>query len=331
MIVTVTPNSTLDRAVFVRNFRPGTIVRAEAEVLTPSGKGVDASLVLHALGFPTLATGLQAGRQGRLAVELLDLLGVPHDFVWAEGETRHALVLIDSAAGVQSTISCATLRADRRHLEELLDRLDTHLPAARGVLLAGSLPAGWPAGTYALLIGRCRRAGVPVLLDTSGAALATGAAARPDLLKINVAELAELVERPDLPDQAVATVAAAAASLHDRLGNQAVIVTLGARGVVAAADQLWHARPPRVPVINDAGAGDALAGCVAWARCGGAAWPEALRLATAAAAAVVMTSGTAQCDPREVERLMPLVQVAPVDPAPGSTSMSDHESEGDQL
>ena len=49
MILTLTPNPTIDRVVFVRNFRLGAIVRGEREVVTPSGKGVDASLVLHEL------------------------------------------------------------------------------------------------------------------------------------------------------------------------------------------------------------------------------------------------------------------------------------------
>jgi 1-phosphofructokinase family hexose kinase len=307
MILTVTPNPTLDRAVFVRNFRLGTIVRAEKEVLTPSGKGVDASLVLHELGHPTLATGLVAGHNGRLVVELLDELGIAHDFVWAAGETRHALVLVDLAARAQSTISAPTLRADERHLQALLDVLGRHLPAARFVVLAGSLPAGWPADAYVALIERCRRAGVPALLDTAGLALRHGVEAVPEILKINALELAGLV---GLSETSLAAVVRAATHMRRRMANQAVIVTLGARGAVAVTEGgSWHALPPRVEAVNDAGAGDALAGCVAWSRAVGQPWPEALRLGTAAAAAVVTTEGTACCARATVERLLPQVQI----------------------
>ncbi len=307
MILTVTPNPTLDRAVFVRDFRLGATVRAEREVLTPSGKGVDASLVLHELGHPTVATGLLAGRHGRLAAALLDEIGVAHDFVWAEGETRHALVLIDEAARAQSTVSAATLRADERHLEALMQVIDRHLPAARFVILAGSLPAGWPAEAYAQMVAHCRRAGVPMLLDTSGAALVAGVAVAPDIVKVNVEELGGLVR---LARRDPAAVALAAAELQRRLSNQAVIVTLGAEGTVAATcDGLCRAWPPSVPVVNDAGAGDALAGCVAWCRAAGQDWPAALRLGTAAAAAVVATDATARCERATVERLLPAVRV----------------------
>ncbi len=312
MIVTVTPNPTLDRVVFVRGFRLGAIVRGERETLTPSGKGVDASLVLHALGLPTLAIGLQAGRQGRLAVELLTELGVPHEFVWADGETRHALVLVDLEAGAQSTISVATLRATHWHLAELAAMIERYLPQAWFVVLAGSLPNGWPVDAYRRLIGICRDSGVPTLLDTSGAALAATLAADggslPDIVKVNAAELESLFpvdSQPRLPGER-------AADLRLRSGCDAVVVTLGAAGAIAVtAEGAWRAIPPQVDVVNDAGAGDALAGCLAWARSVGQDWPAALRLGVAAAVAVVTTPGTAACDRASVDRLMPLVRVEP--------------------
>lgn len=308
MILTVTPNPTLDRVVFVRGFRLGAIVRGEREILTPSGKGVDASLVLRALGLPTLATGLQAGRQGRLALELLDEIGVPHDFVWADGDTRHALVLVDRESGAQSTISVATLQAEARHLHILIETIQSHLPRSQAVVLAGSLPPGWPADAYCRMIEVCRAAGVLTLLDTSGAALAATLAPdgiHPDMVKVNAAEFDSLFP----PGDARALIERAAA-LRAQLRNNAVIVTLGAAGVLAAtSDGIWRALPPRVEVVNDAGAGDALAGCLAWARGAGHDWPAALRLGVAAAAAVVTTPGTAQCAKATVDRLAPAVEV----------------------
>jgi 1-phosphofructokinase family hexose kinase len=309
MILTITPNPTLDRAMFVRGFRMGAIVRAEREVVTPSGKGVDVSLVLHALGHPTYAIGLQAGQQGRLAAQLLAERGIPHRFVWAQGETRHALVLIDMAAGSQSTISAPTLHADATHLQALTAVLDEQLPLARFAVLAGSLPPGWPDDAYVTLLARCRASQIPTLLDTSGRALAavlrssTGADGTiPDIIKVNAAELHEALGQGTSgraphsdADQAVR---AAACDLRERLGNQAVIVTLGARGAVAATSQgVWRAVPPAVVALNDAGAGDALAAGIAQARSQGEGWDAALRLGSAWAAAVVTTAGTAECDP----------------------------------
>jgi 1-phosphofructokinase family hexose kinase len=339
MILTITPNPTLDRAIFVRGFQLGSIVRAEREVLTPSGKGVDVSLVLHALGHPTLAAGLQAGIHGGIARELLDARGVLHQFVEAEGETRHALVLIDLARGAQSTISAATLRADQRHLAALLGIMRERLPAAHYAVLAGSLPPGWPADAYRPLIRACRAAGVACLLDTSGAALSAAllgdadpnSGTMPDIVKVNLIEFLSLCEAgpgpgaPAGPGQqlrdarlqaeSIGPVAQAAAQLRARLGLEALIVTLGGRGaVVVSREQTWHATPPPVSVLNDAGAGDALAAGVVWTRAHGGGWAEALRLGTACAAAVVTTPGTAECDAQLVDRLYGQVLVEQLAP-----------------
>jgi 1-phosphofructokinase family hexose kinase len=329
MILTITPNPTLDRAIFVRGFQLGGIVRAEREVLTPSGKGVDVSLVLHALGHPTLATGLQAGIHGRIARELLDARGVLHQFVEAEGETRHALVLIDLARGAQSTISAATLRADQRHLAALLGIMRERLPAAHYAVLAGSLPPGWPADAYRPLIRACRAAGVACLLDTSGAALSAAllgdadpnSGTMPDIVKVNLIEFLSLCEAGQqlrdarLQAESIGPLAQAAAQLRARLGLEALIVTLGGRGaVVVSREQTWHATPPPVSVLNDAGAGDALAAGVVWTRAHGGGWAEALRLGTACAAAVVTTPGTAECDAQLVDRLYDQVLVEQLAP-----------------
>ena len=72
MILTLTPNPTVDRVVFCRDFRLGGVVRAEGERVIPSGKGVDASLVIHELGGETVVLGLRAGLNGRLHAGLLD-------------------------------------------------------------------------------------------------------------------------------------------------------------------------------------------------------------------------------------------------------------------
>ena len=71
----------------------------------------------------------------------------------------------------------------------------------------------------------------------------------------------------------------------------------------------YHAQPPKVPVVNTAGAGDALSGGIMLARSRGADWPSALALGTAAAASVVMNEGTAICHKEQVEELLPQVCV----------------------
>jgi 1-phosphofructokinase family hexose kinase len=308
MILTLTPNPTVDRATFVRGFRLGAVVRAEREVVTPSGKGVDASLVIRELGGETLALGLSAGHTGRLLAGMLDERGVAHDFCAAQGETRTATVLVDLALDEQSTISTATLSATEEHLAQLLQKLDHHARKAWGLICGGSLPPGLPADSYARLLRHARSLGLVTLLDTSGEALSQGVGGLPHVLKVNRHEVEALgvgVKHLDAFE-----IAHALTHVLGHWASEALIVTLGAQGSLAVIrGAAYWARPPGVPVSNTAGAGDALAGGLMLARSRGESWPEALALGTAAAASVVMNEGTAICERAQVEQLLAGVSV----------------------
>jgi 1-phosphofructokinase family hexose kinase len=316
MILTLTPNPTLDKVMFVRGFRLGTVVRAEREVITPSGKGVDASLVIHELGGESVATGLNAGRNGRLLTDLLDEMGVTHDFIPAVGETRVAIVLVDLDKNQQSTISAPTLKGTREHLSQLLTQLDRYATHAWGVIFGGSLPPGLPVDSYAHLVRRACERGLITLLDTSGAALREGVRGLPHFLKVNQDELAALAPKvvrlqEDAVPRDLAQLAESAAGRLNEWASDALIITLGERGVLTVTAEGWYdVRPPTVPVMNTAGAGDALSGGIILARSRGADWQAALALGTAAAASVVMNEGTAICQRDQVDALLSQVQIS---------------------
>jgi tagatose 6-phosphate kinase len=151
------------------------------------------------------------------------------------------------------------------------------------VVLSGSLPPGLEAGTYATLIEAAVAADVPAVLDTHGEALRRGAAAGPAIVKPNLAELAALAARPLVPAADLATAAAATGQLR---GAQAVVITLGPDGLLAATeDGCWRARPPAAVPGNATGAGDAVAAALAHGLVLGRPWDERLRHAAALGAA----------------------------------------------
>jgi 1-phosphofructokinase family hexose kinase len=317
VILTLTPNPTIDRVVFCRDFRLGMVVRAERETVIPSGKGVDASLVIHELGGATVALGLTAGLNGRLHRELLDRWGIAHDLVPAWGETRMAVVLVDLAVDKQSTISAPTLSANAGHLARLCDTLARHADRSWGLICGGSLPPGFPGDSYARLLRFSRQRGLVTLLDASGEALCQGVLGLPHVLKVNAREVQTLDTRvfaalgtnAGALDELTALTEWLAVHLGE-WASEAIVVTLGERGALAVTTAgTWVVRPPDVPVINTAGAGDALAAGIMMARSEGRDWPAALILGTAAAASVVMNKGTAICRREQVEELAPRVQV----------------------
>ncbi len=97
------------------------------------------------------------------------------------------------------------------------------------VVLARSLPPGVPIDAYAVLTRAAAEVGVAAVLDADGPALREGLGASPRLVKPNLSELTSLIGwSPAGPKE----VLAAAAELQ-AAGAQAVVVSLGAAGLVA--------------------------------------------------------------------------------------------------
>ncbi len=117
MILTVTPNPTIDRVLFVRDFAMQDMVRAEGETIAPSGKGIDVLGAAARAGVETLALGLSAGLSGDMLAALMDEIGAPYEFIPANGYTRVAALITDKAQGRQSTIVAHTLTAEPAHLD----------------------------------------------------------------------------------------------------------------------------------------------------------------------------------------------------------------------
>jgi 1-phosphofructokinase len=179
------------------------------------------------------------------------------------------------------------------------------------VVLAGSLPPGFPPDFYATAARRLRSAAdgessghTPLIaVDSSGqplaAALTGGAEGMPDLLKPNAEELAELAAAAGFATAAAdeleadPAAAAEAASAVVRSGVGAVLATLGSKGaVLVTADGAWLATHPPVAAVSTVGAGDsALAGYLL-AHSQGAAPADCLRQAVAHGAAAASLPGS---------------------------------------
>ena len=310
LIVTLTPNTGLDRVIFLPRFEWGQTIRATDSTLAMGGKGTDVSMVLGALGYPSLALGFAAGGTGERMARMLEEQGVRCEFVWAEGETRTNYVLIDTERGQQSTITTAGLLVRPSHVDALRAKLREHLPHASCLVLGGSLPQGVEPELYRDLIADAKAAGVLTLFDASGPGLEAGVRALPTLLKLNRTELEQLSGHPLPTEEEVRD----AAREWVARGVELVVATLGAEGA-------WALTPaeayfiPSLPVkpLNTAGAGDGLMAGLAVGLAEGWSLVEALRLGTAAAAAVCLTPGTAECHREDVERLLPQVRIIPME------------------
>src|ERR1035438_10289142 len=87
MIVTLTPNPSLDRTVSITDLQRGEVQRATASRLDPGGKGVNISRALTAHKARTLAVLPAGGPQGHMLAELLQEAGIAVAIVPIRGST----------------------------------------------------------------------------------------------------------------------------------------------------------------------------------------------------------------------------------------------------
>ncbi|TQK42462.1 fructose-1-phosphate kinase [Streptomyces sp. SLBN-118] len=295
MIVTITPNPSLDRSFELERLFRGEINRAAVDRVDPGGKGVNVSRALNAAGHPTTAVLPLGGFSGMLLSELLRRQGIEVATVRLRGETRINISVVE-ASGALTKINAPGPELTAEESAALLATARGFTgPETDWLACCGSLPRGLAPGWYADLVAQVHDGGARMALDTSGPALLAALTARPDVVKPNREELAEAVGRE------LATVGDAvdaAGELRER-GAQQVLASLGADGMLLIAGEgSWYGSAPVAAVRSDVGAGDAsLAGFLG----AGGAGPKALAAAVAHGAAAVKLPGSVMPTPADLD------------------------------
>jgi tagatose 6-phosphate kinase len=283
VITVVTLNPALDVTHHVDGVDWSGVNRPVRVTVAPGGKGVNVARTLHALGEDALLLGLAGGAAGEALRSGLRAAGVPAQLTEIAGETRRTFAVVDTSRAEVAIFNEPGPPVSGAEHESFLDVYRKALSDSSAVVLSGSLPLQLPPDAYAGLITTAKEAGVPALLDTSGAALLPAIAAGPAVAKPNLAELGSAVGRAldahDLP-----AVLDAAYELRDQ-GSEAVVVSMGQAGLLAVTSEgSWHAVPHPV-AGNPTGAGDAVVAGLARGLTLGWPWAERLRHAAALGAA----------------------------------------------
>ena len=309
MIVTVTPNPSIDRTVTLNTpLTRGAVHRVGSVTDEPGGKGVNVARALALAGLDTLAV-LPAG-DGDPILTALRAISLPFRNVPIAGQVRTNLAVTEND-GTTTKLNEPGAPIDASALQELTHTVLQAAQRASWVVLSGSLPPGIPAGWYADVVAELSGYPCRVAVDTSDAPLAALAdgfgAAAPDVIKPNAEELAGLTgQSADELETAAARgdtgpVVAAARQLVDR-GAAAILVTLGAAGAVLVdGDGSWLATPPPIVPRSTVGAGDSsLAGYVR-AALEGAPPAQRLQMAVAYGSAAAALPGSALPTPAQLD------------------------------
>ncbi|MBE6906410.1 1-phosphofructokinase [Marasmitruncus massiliensis] len=306
MILTVTLNASVDKSYVVDHLDPYKVMRVKEVNNTAGGKGLNVSRVAALAGEPVTAMGFIGGHNGRLFESLIFVRGIEKRFTHINAETRCCINVRDLATNKSTEFLEPGSLVTEDDLAAFLHDFETQLPLSRIVTISGSMPKGVPADFYGLLVELARRAGKPVLLDSSGEALRAALSAYPTFIKPNADEICQLLGKTVSSRQ---EVIAAARQLHDG-GVDTVAVSLGRDGVlVVSGEGVYRGITPNVPVVNTVGCGDSMVAGFAVGLARGMALPERIRYAVAISTANALTQETGSFRGEDLEALLPQIQV----------------------
>lgn len=292
MIITVTPNPSIDRTIEIDGLERGGLIRARQSTSEAAGKGLNVSRALAGEGVETVAV-LPIARES--ATTYLALLGdeVSIEVVPVAGAVRVNISLVEPDGTVTKVNERGPQLGDG-DVDAILAAV-SRAPTASWIVGCGSLPPGARADffTRLLTLGSADRR---VAVDTSGEALVAAAHAGVALIKPNLAELEAIAGRPlgtlgEAVDAACELVAG---------GVEAVLLSLGRDGAihVDGGGSVTHAEAPIDDAVNSVGAGDALLAGFLAAGADSEALPEAIAWSVAA----VRSPGTRMRRPTDADR-----------------------------
>ena len=306
MILTVTLNTSIDKLYLMTGIKPETVMRVKEVHNTAGGKGLNVSRIAGKLGEEVAATGFVGGFNGKYLESLVDTPLVRCAFTHVDAETRSCINCWDLSDGKSTEYLEPGAPVTGKDVARFLADFDRELPSADVVTISGSIPKGAPEEIYNDLIRRCRKASIPVLIDTSGARLIAAVKENPSFIKPNEDEIAQLTGRSfSAREEAVRALM----DLHES-GIPYVVLSLGAEGALLACDKgVFHGKPPRITPRNTVGCGDSMVAGFAVGFARHLSMAETFRMALAVSAASALSLFTGDFSPADYDRLYPEVSI----------------------
>ncbi len=299
-IITLTPNPTYDFAVEVDFVEANRKLRCKNPDTKPGGGGINVARAASRLGADVLAIFTTAGLYGdalkkAVAEEQVSMRAIP-----VAGETRLAFHVHEQDKGDEYRFNLPGAAMSAAEVQSMLDALKEEARAGDIIVGSGSLPGGEPVDFWSRAAHVAKENGAHFFLDSINgleAAFAEGVF----LFRCNQFEYQAIANRTlEWPDE----ITALAEELVGKGAAERVIITHGGDGSVMATPNGTVSTPViKVRAQSAVGAGDSFMAAFIVATMRGYSDKDALRYASAGAAATRMSAGTALFDPADVERL----------------------------
>jgi len=311
MILTVCPNTALDKIIFIKEWIPGTPMRTNRVVNCVGGKGLNSAVVLRHLGCETVGMGFFEGKTGIELIELLEEYGIIPEPVWVGGTNRIAHVIAEEKTNIHSHVITGDVIVSPEQKQEFINKFTKRVKEAAWVIFAGSLPPTLNVDFYSELITIAKKAKVPTLIDSQKQYIIDAMKAKPDITKMNWEEFEWTFNKKA---DSIESLISQAKKLYSETGLKNLVMTLGKSGILALTTEgNFLTKAPIQNPVSAAGAGDAVSSTLVYRFTKGDDWVSALKWAGAVSAAAVLTERTGDVIIADVDRIYKEVVVSKID------------------
>lgn len=293
MITTLTVNPCIDKTVTVEEFDLYRMNRVQVLRTDPSGKGINVSKALRALGGETTCVGFDFLDGGSsVLVADMEKEGIPYSFVSVKGHLRVCTKIFDRSRKHTIEVNEGGAPVTEGDGKAMLDRVIEVAKRSDYITLSGSLPAGLPTDFYRTCMSRIRREapGCRVVVDAERQTLIQALEEGPYLIKPNIHEFEATF---GCKIQSVEELDREVKRLFSTYRLSLICVSMGGEGAyISDGESAYFCKPAQVTVRSLQGAGDSMVAGICLALEHQQALPDILRWGVASAGASVMQEGT---------------------------------------
>jgi 1-phosphofructokinase len=295
-------NPCIDKTITIDAFEYGGLNRVKSSRRDIGGKGINVAAVYTNLGGEAQCTGINYQTGGDFILNRLDEMHIRHEFVTAPGELRENLKVFDPSRAVVTEFNESGWPVGAEQVTAVKNKVRILSQESGIMVFSGSVPKGVSFAVYRELMQECDASRCRMVLDAEGQLFLEGLKAQPYLVKPNRFELEKAL---GMELNTYEETASGARRILD-YGVQIVCVSLGSDGaLIVDKKDAWFAPALPVQVKSTVGAGDSMVAALCLAIEQGRPLDEMLRMASAAAAASVMTAGTLLCSRQDFDALLP--------------------------
>ncbi len=286
MIVTVTPNPSIDYLLNTDKLIQGNLNRIENERFVIGGKGINVSLMLNSLKINSIATGFISGFTGKyIEEEIQKYKYIDTNFININNNPTRINIKL-KVNDIETEINASGTSVSESEFNDLKKYIST-LNNQDILILSGSIAKGLNNDMYMDLAKMCYNNKIKFIVDSTKNSLLKTLQYNPFLIKPNLEELMEIF---DVELVLESDIIKYAKKLQEK-GAKNVLVSMGNKGSILITDtKIYKALPIKLKEISTVGAGDSMIAGFIVEYEKSKDYVKALKLATACSISTVLSS-----------------------------------------